>query len=60
MIVYDITSSESFGDIHLWMRGLEKFTFLQKIIVGNKADMSSARVRSFFFCVFESPTNLAN
>ena len=44
MIVYDIASAESFGDIHLWMRGLEKFTFLQKIIVGNKGDLGSARV----------------
>jgi len=28
------------------MRGLEKFTFLQKIIVGNKCDLENLRVSS--------------
>ena len=36
-------------DIHLWMKGLEKFTFLQKIIVGNKCDLAESRVCNFFF-----------
>jgi len=43
LIVYDITSSESFGDIHLWMHDLDKYTFLQKIVVGNKSDLADSR-----------------
>lgn len=60
VIVYDITEAASFGgarfypsslprssaiDIHLWMRDLEKYTFLQKVVVANKSDREEQRVR---------------
>ncbi|CAO3583530.1 unnamed protein product [Absidia cylindrospora] len=48
ILVYDITSSESFNDIHLWVEELKANTTKDLLIyiVGNKVDRASERVVS--------------
>ncbi len=45
MIVYDITDSDSFEAVKIWMQEIEKFAQegVNKILVGNKCDLDSQR-----------------
>ena len=45
MIVYDVTSRESFDAIHAWLAEVEKYAMagVSKILVGNKVDLQAAR-----------------
>ena len=49
MLVFDVTSEESFENIRKWMRDIDKHVekaSVQKMLVGNKADSSEGAVRS--------------
>ena len=48
MLTYDVTDEKSFLDVGQWMRNIETYAsdHIQKIIVANKCDMASERVRT--------------
>jgi len=49
MIVYDITSQDSFENVKTWLQEIEKFAdeSVQKILVGNKTDLEEKREVKF-------------
>merc|ERR1711879_708029 len=48
VLVYDVTDQNSFSHIKIWMKGIEQHASqgVNKILVGNKADMDDKRVVS--------------
>lgn len=48
VLVYDVTDQNSFSHIKIWMKGIEQHASqgVNKILVGNKADMEDMRVVS--------------
>jgi Ras-related protein Rab-8A len=48
VLVYDVTDQNSFSHIKVWMKGIEQHASqgVNKILVGNKADMEDKRVVS--------------
>jgi Ras-related protein Rab-8A len=48
VLVYDVTDQNSFNHIKIWMKGIEQHASqgVNKILVGNKADMDDKRVVS--------------
>eukprot|EP01024_Parvocaulis_polyphysoides_P046252 TRINITY_DN43464_c0_g1_i1.p1 TRINITY_DN43464_c0_g1~~TRINITY_DN43464_c0_g1_i1.p1 ORF type:complete len:210 (-),score=36.41 TRINITY_DN43464_c0_g1_i1:293-922(-) len=49
LLVYDVTDEVSFNSVRNWMRNIEQNASenVNKVLVGNKADMESKRVISF-------------
>ena len=49
ILVYDVCSEQSFNNIELWLDNVNKFTTgpINKILVGNKIDLSDKRVISY-------------
>eukprot|EP00923_Selenidium_pygospionis_P034802 GHVN01060536.1.p1 GENE.GHVN01060536.1~~GHVN01060536.1.p1 ORF type:complete len:147 (+),score=14.68 GHVN01060536.1:81-521(+) len=46
IIVYDVTDRESFNNVKIWMQEIDKYAMesVNKLLVGNKSDLSSKRV----------------
>ena len=58
MLVFDVTSEESFENIRNWMRDINKHVekaSVQKVLVGNKADQSEGAVRPIHKCSCQQP-----
>mmetsp|Transcript_17651 Transcript_17651/g.55881 ORF Transcript_17651/g.55881 Transcript_17651/m.55881 type:complete len:204 (-) Transcript_17651:97-708(-) len=49
IVVYDVTDQESFRNVKTWMQEIEKYAAegVNKLLVGNKCDMSSKKVVSY-------------
>jgi small GTP-binding protein len=49
ILVYDVCNEQSFNNIELWLDNVNKFTTgsINKILVGNKIDLSDKRVVSY-------------
>eukprot|EP00698_Gefionella_okellyi_P006304 TRINITY_DN15686_c0_g1_i1.p1 TRINITY_DN15686_c0_g1~~TRINITY_DN15686_c0_g1_i1.p1 ORF type:complete len:219 (-),score=30.74 TRINITY_DN15686_c0_g1_i1:26-682(-) len=49
IIVYDVTDQESFSNIQNWLTEIKKYAgeTVQKLVVGNKADLTASRVVDF-------------
>eukprot|EP00731_Ephydatia_muelleri_P027921 Em0019g794a len=46
IIVYDVTDQDSFTDIKMWLKEVEKYSSANvcKVLIGNKSDLTSKRV----------------
>ncbi|KAJ8772478.1 hypothetical protein K2173_027655 [Erythroxylum novogranatense] len=49
MIVYDVTDQESFNNVKLWLSEIDRYVSesVNKLLVGNKCDLTSNRVVSY-------------
>lgn len=49
MVAYDITDAESFANIKQWLHEIDKYAGenVNKILIGNKCDLSSKRAVSY-------------
>eukprot|EP00923_Selenidium_pygospionis_P034798 GHVN01060532.1.p1 GENE.GHVN01060532.1~~GHVN01060532.1.p1 ORF type:complete len:206 (+),score=27.36 GHVN01060532.1:81-698(+) len=49
IIVYDVTDRESFNNVKIWMQEIDKYAMesVNKLLVGNKSDLSSKRVVNY-------------
>merc|ERR1711865_1360371 len=49
IVVYDVTDKESFNNVRQWMQEIEKYAAdgVNKLLVGNKCDLSSKKVVSY-------------
>merc|ERR1712050_518037 len=49
IVVYDVTDKESFNNVKHWVQEIEKYAAdgINKLLVGNKSDLSSKKVVSF-------------
>merc|ERR1711971_1188326 len=49
IVVYDVTDKESFNNVRHWMQEIDKYAAdgVNKLLVGNKCDLSSKKVVSF-------------
>lgn len=48
-VVYDVTDQESFNNVKQWLNEIKKYASdnVNKLLVGNKCDMTSERVVSY-------------
>ena len=49
IIVYDVTDQDSFMDIKMWLKEVEKYSTANvcKVLIGNKSDLTNKRVIDF-------------
>ena len=53
IIVYDVTDQESFNNVKQWLHEIDRYACenVNKLLVGNKSDLSSKKVRRYnHFC----------
>ncbi|KAF9792929.1 P-loop containing nucleoside triphosphate hydrolase protein [Thelephora terrestris] len=46
VVVYDVTDSESFENVRMWLKEIERYAadYVEKLLIGNKADLVAKKV----------------
>jgi len=46
VVVYDVTDSESFENVRMWLKEIERYAadYVEKLLIGNKSDLVSKKV----------------
>jgi len=60
-VVYDVTDMDSFNNVKQWLQEIDRYATegVNKLLVGNKSDMSDKKVVEYTVAKVRNPTNLS-